>query len=82
MITMIFEKTLNRKIIGSPKKAETEEHVNGVIDTQPNPDKSLHRLRNIILNIGEQVKRLVSFRAQSKDIKEPASMGKILNLMR
>lgn len=84
MITMIFEKTLARKIIGAPKKAESEEQQsNGTADGATKvPLRS--KFYPIILwgKLRGYAKRLVGSKAESEVVKEPASMGKILNLMR
>jgi ABC-type multidrug transport system fused ATPase/permease subunit len=81
MITMLYEKTLGRKISFNPPKTASEAHGeaengagqngNGHSDTKK---KSLSWFSKLISN----------FRRSKKmaEIKEPASMGKILNLMR
>ncbi len=83
MITMIFEKTLDRKIVGSVKRSPANksfargEPANSSRVKQPTTllggwwRASLSRLRGVFN------------RSQAaKEVKEPAAMGKILNLMR
>lgn len=84
MITMIFEKTLARKIIGAPKQPELEEqHSNGIADGVRNgPMRSKFHPFYMGAQLYSKVKRLFGSRAKSEVAKEPASMGKILNLMR
>ena len=81
MITMLYEKTLGRKISFNPPKTESEAHgeaengvesaANGHSDAKKKPLSWFSKL----------VRR---FRKSQKtfEAKEPASMGKILNLMR
>ena len=89
MITMLYEKTLSRKIIGLRQKpievsgienngsvvghtAFVANRPNGILEKVYEVLKAPIRLRNKIL-IGTKT---------SNQVKEPASMGKILNLMR
>ena len=74
---MIFEKTLGRKIIGAPKKQDNDKHING----DAHVSESLHP-RNSLRKICGQIKGLFKSNQSARDVKEPASMGKILNLMR
>ena len=83
LITMIFEKTLGRKIVGSVKRVSTDEsstrdgpaHSSGA--KHPSTPRSgwwkapLSRLRRVFIR-----------NKAAKELKEPAQMGKILNLMR
>ena len=83
MITMIFEKTLGRKIIGSVKRLPADELFAGDGPANSSGAKhpstlsrgcwkaSLNRLSGVF-NRNKAV----------KELKEPAQMGKILNLMR
>lgn len=81
---MIFEKTLARKIIGAPKKAEPEEqHSNGTADGPAKiPLRSKFHPVSLWGTFCSHARWLVGSKAKSKIVKEPASMGKILNLMR
>ena len=83
MITMIFEKTLSRKIIGSPKKLITDDPVNGGEDgIMAGPGGLKSRFRVTVNSIFQQIKKFTGFAKTIEDVKQPASMGKILNLMR
>jgi ABC-type multidrug transport system fused ATPase/permease subunit len=81
MITMLYEKTLNRKISFNPPKSKTEgdgetEHdsdLNGNGHAKPTR-QSMPWLKNIFAKLRRS--------KETEDVKEPASMGKILNLMR
>lgn len=80
MITTLYEKTLNRKISFNPPKPKVEEddeaehdvHLNGNGHAK-SKQRSMPWLRNFLAKLK---------RAKKEDVKEPASMGKILNLMR
>ncbi|RMZ89641.1 hypothetical protein DV736_g3124, partial [Chaetothyriales sp. CBS 134916] len=94
MITMVHEKTLNRKIIGEShgsdedKEEDTKAKSNGTanrpqeepvrIDGKPEPKP--------ISGLSKMWERFVGFFASKKLVKEnrhqPASLGKILNIMR
>ena len=76
MITMIFEKTLGRKIIGSVKLSSVEKSV-----ANDNKDSITQRGRWWRAPV-DRVKRLFTRAKAAKEAKEPAAMGKILNLMR
>ena len=82
MITMIFEKTLGRKIIASPKKpyeAEDAIVMNG--SSSLKAEKSAFHPRILIVKVWDKSKSI--FRSdRATKVTEPASMGKILNLMR
>jgi len=83
MITMIFEKTLGRKIIGAPKKPEHTEHVNGDFDVSPKAAKEpTISPKMLFQRLCTRVRKVFRSDQPAKDVKEPASMGKILNLMR
>ena len=83
MITMIFEKTLGRKIVGSVKRVPADESfarddpANSSGAKHPSTPRSgwwkapLSRLRRVFIR-----------NKAAKELKEPAQMGKILNLMR
>ncbi|KAB8659324.1 hypothetical protein FH972_026213 [Carpinus fangiana] len=78
MITMLYEKTLNRKIIGINPEFEVSQHeVSGDEDTK-NQNQSLfkHTLNKI------RGRSRPQSQARMENSKPPASMGKILNLMR
>lgn len=83
MITMIFQKTLTRKIIGAPKKSQTANQADvGVIDSPDESKNSKFRPCALWQSMRKQFEGLFPFKQLEKDVKEPASMGKILNLMR
>ncbi len=83
MITMLFEKTLARKIVGVPKRSKPEAHADGDADgSSKNIKRSRFNLYIPWTKVYEQVRGLFHSRLKSEDVKEPASMGKILNLMR
>ncbi|KIW23944.1 uncharacterized protein PV07_09691 [Cladophialophora immunda] len=100
MITMLYEKTLNRKILGGlPQQAETQlesavevapdtpdvgeasplPESTGVVSGQVERPRSFaHRAREAI----QKGKSFISRKHAGSETKPPASMGKILNLMR
>lgn len=94
MVTMLYEKTLNRKILGVKQESQegrsngvshngTNGHTNGEANGTSNQSKSHHsRLIEILLNAVSRLRSLFSRRDAKKKEEEPASMGKILNLMR
>ena len=85
MITMLYEKTLSRKIIGSPTQPQTDVYP----DTMGNgrPSMKARGLRSRLASIWRGL-----YKAQGsvfsttgrgpRDSMRPASMGKILNMMR
>ncbi|KAF2684468.1 ABC bile acid transporter-like protein [Lentithecium fluviatile CBS 122367] len=91
MITMLYEKTLNRKVMGA-KQEPTNEQSNGHSNTETNDDttgtfeisKSWHGyLQGVLHTLWSRIRPLFAKKpkaAKKKD--DPASMGKILNLMR
>lgn len=87
MITMIFEKTLARKIIGAPKKSESDagedEAANGNANNTSNQAKhSRFHPQALRQKVQYALQWFFTSKAEKKEGKEPASMGKILNLMR
>ncbi|EDN93394.1 hypothetical protein SS1G_09260 [Sclerotinia sclerotiorum 1980 UF-70] len=89
LITMLFEKSLSRKTVSASTKPKEDEHTNGVngkngiLSTDPAKEPSTpwwERGLNMV------TKPFLSCRGlrtkEAKKPKEPASMGKILNLMR
>ena len=83
MITMIFEKTLDRKIIATPKDSSSRDHTNkNPQDTRPKPAGTIWDPRILLVKVSRRVGGLFRSNDGPKDAKEPASMGKILNLMR
>ena len=83
MITMIFEKTLGRKLIAAPKKLDHDESMNG--DSQKPISKGTESLWNPAILVVKARRAVYGFFGSSKKpqtVQEPASMGKILNLMR
>ncbi|KAL6715406.1 hypothetical protein ACLMJK_006367 [Lecanora helva] len=83
MITMVFEKTLSRKIINSPKKSEHAEDVNGdIARSKIKAQASPFSCQNLVREIQQRLKRVFQSSKKDPQPKEPASMGKILNIMR
>ena len=90
MITMLYEKTLKRKNIGAPNKdpvqtALTENGVNGLSEADKASFKPTTRWRRMYETFRRPLssvrKQLGPGRAPEAP-KEPATTGKILNLMR
>ncbi|PVI04510.1 ABC bile acid transporter-like protein [Periconia macrospinosa] len=98
MITMLYEKTLNRKILGVKQEPQEERsngvshngtnghtngHTNGEANGSSNQSKSQRsRPITLLLSALSRVRSLFSKKEAKKKEDEPASMGKILNLMR
>ena len=81
MITMIYEKTLNRKVFSSPTEIPEEKH-----QEQENPTKR-SRLHMMVRSLSkilrlDAIQRLLQIQQHTQQNKSPASMGKILNLMK
>jgi len=87
MITMLYEKTLSRKVVSpSVKKEEdsvstTEESIESIKQHPDAPKSFLHVLLHFIRS-SFRILQTGSRRSKEVEKKEPASMGKILNLMR
>lgn len=84
MMTMIFEKTLGRKIVGAPKILQDTTST-GTVEADPLVnDKRGSPFIPILLwhRYLEATKLMIWSKPAAKETKEPASMGKILNLMR
>jgi len=84
MITMIFEKTLARKIVAAPKnsqdaKSPVTDEIGPLVDAKRH---SKLRQKSLWKRIQWATSWLFWSRPTSKTVREPASMGKILNLMR
>lgn len=80
MITMLYEKTLGRKISFNPPKPKTES--DGEVGNSAAENGNGHKKTGPVVS---WLSGLISKFKKSKktdDSKEPASMGKILNLMR
>lgn len=83
MITMIYEKTLGRKMIGTPRKPQVTEYTDGGINTSPlEAKKSIFHPQILYQTVRQQVRSIFRSDQPTKPVKEPASMGKILNIMR
>ena len=83
MITMIFEKTLGRKIIGSVKRLPADESCPGDGDANSSGAKHLSTLHKAWWKPSlSKLRGVFSRNKVAKELKEPAQMGKILNLMR
>ena len=92
MITMLYEKTLNRKILGA--KQDLASQINGEYndpDRQTNSSNSFPQankeqhgwFRRRLFGLFSQIRSVFTRReAEKQRENEPASMGKILNLMR
>jgi ABC-type multidrug transport system fused ATPase/permease subunit len=91
MITMLYEKTLNRKVMGASQESteeqpsdhadtETNGHANGSEEASKSWGKSI---QSGFRNIRHRFRSLFKKKPKVEEKKdEPASMGKILNLMR
>ena len=83
MITMIFEKTLGRKIVGSVKRLPADESYAGNGPAISSGAKHQSTIRKGWWKASLSRLRGVFNRDKAaKELKEPAQMGKILNLMR
>ena len=83
MITMIFEKTLDRKIVGSVKRSPAGKSFAKGDPTNLSKAKHPTTLREGLWRASlSSVKRAFNRARAAKEVKEPAAMGKILNLMR
>ncbi|KAI8938441.1 hypothetical protein NX059_004334 [Plenodomus lindquistii] len=94
MITMLYEKTLKRKILGAKqevKEEPTDNHPNGDApsmdtgDASPLPDINKKAPSNWLVKAIASLPRMLVMRSKEepkKEEKQAASMGKILNLMR
>ena len=76
---MLYEKTLSRKIIGTHEESTqtTDKHVD---DTLQGPMKAMRYPRIFWMRMSGWISG--PSRAKEEIVKQPASMGKILNLMR
>jgi len=87
MITMLYEKTLNRKILGAKQESEVSSngHSNGHFDPPSRQAKGLlNHIHSFFSSILSRIRSLFKRQEEEKTKKqdEAASMGKILNLMR
>lgn len=83
MITMIFEKTLGRKVIGAVKQSTAVDASDGnSCGPSSKARQSTVHPKVLWSSLCRRIRRLFSSNQVAKDMKEPASMGKILNLMR
>ncbi|KAF1843379.1 P-loop containing nucleoside triphosphate hydrolase protein [Cucurbitaria berberidis CBS 394.84] len=93
LITMLYEKTLNRKILGAKQEAKAEPqngHTNGEDLTAESGETNGNHGASKTVSQGWLKRLSVSFRLaftrkpkeEAEREKEPASAGKILNLMR
>lgn len=83
MITMLYEKTLGRKISFNPPKSRSEAEGEGGSDDSTDAlngnghakqqERPMHWLKSLFAKLR---------RTKKEETKEPASMGKLLNLMR
>ncbi|KAL8937478.1 MAG: hypothetical protein Q9211_003671 [Gyalolechia sp. 1 TL-2023] len=89
LITMLYEKTLSRKIIGDTVVSETSVPVegdnNGVgieDDTCPTRRGALQKLTGPFKKFGRFVEKRIWKSSAQLEVKQAASIGKIYNLMR
>ncbi|KAF2035160.1 ABC bile acid transporter-like protein [Setomelanomma holmii] len=89
LITMLYEKTLNRKILGArqvAKEEESNDHTNDDGETQTNGGSSVTeepKLQGWFSRMLSSIRSVFLRRSkEAEKEKEAASMGKILNLMR
>ncbi|KAJ4363024.1 hypothetical protein N0V83_010142 [Neocucurbitaria cava] len=93
MITMLYEKTLNRKILGAKQKAivepsndqaNGEDYVTENGETNGNHGPSKNTPQSWLKRVSTSVRSIFTRKAgrEAAKEKEPASTGKILNLMR
>jgi hypothetical protein len=94
MITMLYEKTLNRKIVSAkPAEAAQDEangnghansngEANGYSNGKDSKGGSAKMMWNRVSYYVSLPFRWISIGKAQEAVKEPASMGKILNLMR
>lgn len=85
MITMLYEKTLSRKVIGTPTQPQELVSANGMNDGGPLMEAKRPRsqLKSILEAMYGTMTRFSSnTNERRKEPKKSASMGKILNMMR
>ena len=89
MITMLYEKTLSRKIIGESALSDVPTRPDGDVSaTTPDPDavtspQTPHRVAfEAFKKIGRKLARAIWKRPSPDCQRQPASVGKIYNLMR
>ena len=84
MITMLYEKTLSRKLIGTPKQPLEEVSCTGTDDGELPRETKRPRFEMKSLWKGlYTIRRLYNTTNEGpNESKKPASMGKILNMMR
>ena len=84
MITMLYEKTLSRKVIGNNLKPSPDETRTTELDASAaiNSTKSLSNWASMIQRTIKTLPDIFRKAPPVEVIKQPASMGKILNLMR
>lgn len=90
---MIYEKTLTRKSFGNPEGDKPKENGDDIVvtgngaDSDQSPIESPHR-KGFMSHLRFQLKQIFSRKKSNaknlpeEEKKQPASMGKILNLMR
>ena len=85
MITMLYEKTLSRKITGAPTQPQKTVSSDGMENSGPSPNTT--RVKSHIRSIWEVLSAAKGSLLGTKDdhlceLRKPASIGTILNLMR
>lgn len=83
MITMIYEKTLTRKSFGTPEGEKLQQKANGN-DTEGEPVQEKNFIARFHSRLRQAFTRQKPKSKEHREVgaKQPASMGKILNLMR
>ncbi|CAG8949745.1 hypothetical protein HYFRA_00004066 [Hymenoscyphus fraxineus] len=86
LITMLYEKTLSRKMVSVSSKARNETNANGTVDTEEPKNLTIwKRILGHFKSPSKAKKQEEEQEDESPDVKkslEQASMGKIMNLMR
>ena len=85
MITMLYEKTLKRQLVTTkinPASTRTNGSSNGALSDAKSPEGTLRRIRSKAKQVVGKVLPKFRHEVKTKAIEEPASMGKILNMMR
>ena len=85
MITMLYEKTLSRKLISIPMQPQKVLNSDGMNDGAPPREakRPRSRLESIWKDLCGAIRRKFSTtNERSDESRKPASMGKILNMMR
>lgn len=82
MITMLYEKTLGRKMAFRPAEKIEPVQENGTLNGHINDEVTPIPRANWWINLMRPLRSLLQKSQAAMPVKEPASMGRILNLMR